>query len=341
VRLWARNLIRVTSFRAFVANHEDGSIPNRIEELPFEILGEGNVTIRVQWSSINYKDTLAADARGRVARISPLIPGVDLAGEVVESDSATVTVGDNVIVHGYDLGVAHHGGYATYARVPDNWIVPLPSDLSARDAMVVGTAGFTAALSVVALEDHGLTPGGGEVLVLGATGGVGSIALSILASHGYKLVAVTGKPDHTQLLLDLGATEVISRDEVSMDGKPLERERWGGCVDPVGGKSLEYAIRTLRYGAAVASCGQIGGTEFTASIFPFILRGITHFGIDSVKTPIERRREVWRRIGDEFKTGSYPTVAVREVALHDVGSFLAASVNGSAVGRTIVNVSGE
>jgi acrylyl-CoA reductase (NADPH) len=236
----------MSSFRAYVVDHEDESTPDGIRELPPEALGDDEVTIRVEWSSVNYKDALAASSKGRVARISPLIPGIDLAGEVIESSAPDVSAGQLVLAHGYDLGVSHHGGFSELARVPADWVVPLPEALGPRQAMEIGTAGYTAAQCIIALEAHGLEPGSGEVLVLGASGGVGSVAVSILAGRGYTVAAVTGKPEQAAALGELGAAEIIARDEVTAEGKPLERERWAGCVDAVGGAPLAYALRTLR-----------------------------------------------------------------------------------------------
>jgi acrylyl-CoA reductase (NADPH) len=329
----------MSTFRAYVVNHEDESAASGIQELPLEQLGDEEVLIRVVWSSVNYKDALAASPKGRVARISPLIPGIDFAGEVVESSSPEFAAGQQVLAHGYDIGVAHHGGFSELARVPANWVVPLDG-LSAREAMTIGTAGYTAALSIDALEQRDLSPGDGEVLVLGASGGVGSVAVSILAKRGYDVVAATGKPDQADWLKSLGAKDVISREETTAEGKPLERERWAGCVDAVGGAPLAYALRTLRYGAAAASCGNVAGIELHTSIFPFILRGVSLIGIDSVQTPIERRRAIWRRLADDLRPPDLDGSIARETTLEDVGTTLAEVLKGAGVGRTVVNVAG-
>ena len=246
------------SFRALVAEKQDDDVARGIRDLRADDLPDGDTVVRVDWSSVNYKDALAVSPKGRVAQISPLVPGVDLAGTVVEGEGE----GSEVIVHGHDLGVAHHGGFAEYARVPGEWVVPLPDGLSARQAMALGTAGFTAALSVQRLEEHGVEPGDGPVLVLGASGGVGSTAVGILAARGFEVVASTGKPDEADWLRELGASEVLSREETSAESKkPMESERWAAVVDPVGGKALAYALRTTRYGAlpvAVIATGTIG-----------------------------------------------------------------------------------
>jgi putative YhdH/YhfP family quinone oxidoreductase len=330
----------MSSYRAFVVDHKADPAQRGMRHMSYDALGDGDTTIRVEWSSVNYKDALAASPSGRVARITPLVPGIDLAGEVVETSAAGIATGSAVLAHGYDLGVSHHGGFAELARVPGDWLVPLPGGLSARQAMVIGTAGYTAALCVLALEERGLTPGDGEVLVLGATGGVGSIAVSILSGRGYDVTAVTGKHAQSRWLHELGARQVMDREETLAEGKPLERERWAGCVDPVGGPPLAYALRTLRYGAAAASCGNVAGADLHTTILPFILRGISLLGIDSVQTPIARRREVWTRLATDLRPVSFErSSGARETTLDGVGEVLDAGLNGGAVGRTVVRVS--
>src|SRR5689334_9726207 len=289
------------SFTAFTAEKTDDGFRRGVTELTLDDLLDGDVVVDVEWSSVNYKDHLASTEKGRVARISPLVPGIDLAGTVRSSAAAGVTAGDEVIVHGYDLGVSHHGGYAQVARVPAGWVVPLPDGLTAREAMVVGTAGYTAALSVLALLDHGLAPGAGTVLVTGATGGVGSMAVAMLAGLGFTVAASTGKPDAAAFLHRLGATEIVDRAELAEVGKPLQSVRWAGAVDAVGGQTLANVLATLAPGAAVAASGNVGGAELPTTVLPFILRGVTLFGIDSAGTPIERRREVWGRIASDLK----------------------------------------
>ncbi len=246
--------------------------------------------------------------------------------------------GQSVLVHGYDLGVAHHGGYAEYARVPAGWVVPLPDGLSARQAMTLGTAGFTAALSVVALEDHGLVPGAGPVLVTGATGGVGSVAVSVLAGRGHEVTAVTGKAEAAGWLRSLGAADVVDRSAFDAS-RPLQRERWAGAVDCVGGETLAAVLASLRYGAAVAASGNTGGTAVPTTVFPFILRGVSLLGIDSVQCPIDRRREVWTRLAGDLRPSSLDDLATDEVPLAEVPSALGRILDGGARGRTLVRVS--
>jgi acrylyl-CoA reductase (NADPH) len=332
-----RRILRVETFRAYVVEHGESESRRGLRELTHDELPGGEVTIRVAWSSVNYKDALAVSPKGRVARISPLVPGIDLAGEVVESSSPEFSAGDRVLVHGYDLGVAHFGGYAELARVPADWVVPLPEGLDAREAMALGTAGFTAGMSVLALEERGVGPDGGEVLVLGASGGVGSVAVDLLAARGFDVVASTGKESQHDLLRRLGASEIVSREETSGEGRPLESERWAGCVDAVGGTGTAYALRTLRYGGAVATSGMVAGGELHTSVFPFILRGVSLLGIDSVQTPIARRREIWRRLGSDLKPRHLDELT-REATLDDLDELLEATLRGENVGRTVVRV---
>jgi acrylyl-CoA reductase (NADPH) len=327
----------VESFRAYVVEHREGEATRRLTELTADDLPPGNVTIRVAWSSVNYKDALAVSPTGRVARTSPLVPGIDLAGEVVSSNSPELRPGDQVLAHGYELGVSHFGGYAQLARVPAGWVVPLPKGLSPREAMMIGTAGYTAAMSVLALEERGLAPGDGPVLVLGASGGVGTIALMLLSQRGYEVCASTGKLDRQELLLRLGATQVLSREETSGEGRPLESERWAGCVDPVGGSATAYVLRTLRRGAAVATSGMVGGAELHTTVFPFILRGVAMLGMDSAETPIERRREIWRRLGDDLRPLRLEELT-RETTLDELDAALDETLRGEATGRTVVKL---
>jgi len=329
-------MARDLSYRALVAERDGDEVRRELRELTGDDLPDGDVTIRVGWSSVNYKDALAVSPKGNVARISPLVPGIDVAGEVVEGEGA----GTQVLAHGYDIGVSHHGGYAELARMPAGWVVPLPDGLSARDAMALGTAGFTAALSIAHLEDAGLQPGDGPVLVLGASGGVGSLAVDMLAGLGHEVHASTGKADAADLLRELGAAEVLSREETSAESeRPLERQRWAGVVDPVGGLSLAYALRTLRIGGAVASSGQIGGVALHTTVFPFILRGVSVRGVDSANMEIGARRALWGRLAGELRPRSLDRL-VREVSLEEVDAVLSDTLGGGARGRTVVRVGG-
>jgi acrylyl-CoA reductase (NADPH) len=329
------------TFRAFVAEKVTGSDPARVERGVREFheadLPVGEVEIRVAWSSVNYKDGLATRADGKVARISPLIPGIDLAGTVVSSADSTTPAGTEVLAHGYDLGVARHGGFAEYQRVPAGWVVPLAPGLSPRDAMAIGTAGFTAGMSVVALEDRGLSPDDGPVLVTGASGGVGGTALAILADRGYEVWAATGKTDEAARLRTMGAAGILTRDEVTGEGRPLESERWAGAVDAVGAATLPYVLRTLRTGAAVAASGNAGGAALTTTVFPFILRGVALLGMDSVTMPIARRRALWDRLATDLRPRDVGVHAT-EVTLDTLETALDGILAGSARGRWIVRV---
>jgi acrylyl-CoA reductase (NADPH) len=324
---------------ALIADASDEETRLELGELPATDLGDGDVLVAVNWSSVNYKDGLASRKSGKVARISPLVPGIDLAGTVVDAGQSSLSVGQSVLAHGYDLGVAHHGGYSQYARVPGNWIVPLPPTLTERQAMALGTAGFTAALSVVALEEHGLTPGAGPVLVTGATGGVGSVAVSILAALGHQVTAVTGKPEAADWLRALGASDVIERSAVSDASRPLQKETWAGAVDCVGGDTLAHVVASLRYGAAVAASGNTGGVKLPTTVFPFILRGVALLGVDSVNVPIERRRMVWERLATDLRPATVDGLATDEVTLDGVPRALERILAGRAQGRTLVRVS--
>jgi acrylyl-CoA reductase (NADPH) len=319
--------------RAFVAEKGDGGVTRGLrDDVEIGDLGEGDALVRVEYSSVNYKDALATIEKGQVARISPLIPGIDLAG--TDEDS-----GEAVLAHGYDLGVAHHGGYAEFARVRSDWVVPLPDGLSARQAMAIGTAGYTAARCVIALEGAGLRPAAGPVLVTGASGGVGSTAVDILAARGYEVVASTGKDG--AFLRGLGAAEVISREEAAGDsGRPLEKSRWAGAVDCVGGEVLAGVLRSLRYGGAVAACGNTGGVKLPATVLPFILRGVSLLGVDSVQTPIAERKRTWERLADDLRPPHLEDAIAREVGLDGLEDALSAILRGELSGRTVVRVAG-
>jgi putative YhdH/YhfP family quinone oxidoreductase len=332
------------SFRALVADKAGDDVHRELRELSPDDLPDGEVTVRVAWSSVNYKDALAVSPKGRVAKGYPLVPGIDLAGEVIAADGAAgVSPGDTVLAHGHEIGVGQHGGYAEVARVPADWVVPLPDGLSARDAMALGTAGFTAALSVVRLEENGLSPddAGAPVLVLGATGGVGSVAVAILAARGYEVHAATGKASEADFLRSLGASEVLSREETSAESdRPMDKQRWAAVVDPVGGAATAFALRTTRYGGSVALSGLTGGTSLATTVFPFILRGVSLLGIDSVETPGDVRREVWRRLGSDLRPNGLEDQISREIGLDDLDPFLDEVLAGKAKGRTVVRIGG-
>lgn len=298
----------------------------------------GDVLIRVAYSSVNYKDGLASTPNGKIVKSYPFVPGIDLAGTVVESQDPRFRQGDEVIVTSYELGVSRYGGFSEYARVPAGWVVPLPTGLTMKEAMAIGTAGFTAGLSVQRLEEHGVTPEKGPVLVTGATGGVGSMAVSMLAKLGYNVAAGTGKTSEHEYLKQLGAREILSREEVSDASRPLQKERWAGAVDPVGGKTLAYLLSAVKYGGSVAVSGLTGGTELNTTVFPFILRGVNLLGIDSVYCPMDVRVELWNRLARDLKPANLLDDIGREITLDELPETLASILKGEVRGRTIVRL---
>jgi putative YhdH/YhfP family quinone oxidoreductase len=325
------------SFRAFRAATGGDTIERGVVALTAADLPGDGVLVGVHYSSVNYKDGLASTPTGKVARISPMVPGIDIAGVLLE-DAPGFPAGTEVIAHGYDIGVARHGGFSEYARVPAEWLVALPHGLTTRDAMVIGTAGFTAALSVIALHNAGVTPERGPVLVTGATGGVGSAAVAMLATQGYEVVASTGKPDGAGYLTDLGAASIIDRHELSEPGKrPLESTVYAGAVDCVGGVTLANVLKKIHYGGAVAASGLTGGADLPATVLPFILRGVSLLGIDSVMTPIEHRRNVWARIGADLRPAALDRIG-HDVSLEELDGVLSGILAGSVTGRTVVDV---
>jgi acrylyl-CoA reductase (NADPH) len=328
-------------FRAFVVTRSGDDVETAVRGLGAADLPAGEVTVRVEWSSVNYKDAMTTQPGNRVARTSPLVPGVDLVGTVTASDDPDVTIGSGVIVHGYDLGVAHDGGFAEFARVPASWVVPLPRGLSPREAAIVGTAGFTAALSLDRLEALGIRAGDGPLLVTGASGGVGSMAVLLCAARGYEVVASTGKTAEHEYLLGLGASEVVGRDALAGDGgRTLGTERWAAAVDCVGGATLAGVLRQIRYGGAVAASGLTAGSALETTVFPFIVRSVSLVGIDSVQTPLAVRRGVWNEIAARFPRRQLEDVVEREIGLDDLGSALASILEASVRGRILVSPAG-
>lgn len=328
----------VASFPAFLADPASGSIARGVTTISLDDLPPDGVLVDVHWSSVNYKDALATLPDGRVARISPIVPGIDLAGVVMASDDPAFPEGTEVLAHGYELGVSRHGGYAACARVPADWLVRLPTGMSLRDAMVIGTAGFTAALSIIALEKHGLSPQAGPVLVTGATGGVGSFAVSILAARGYEVVASTGKQEAAGYLRHLGAHEVIDRVVLSEPTpRPLESATWAAAVDCVGGPTLANVLKRLRYGGAVAASGLTGGSDLAASVMPFILRGVSLLGIDSVQMPVQHRQAVWDRLGSDLRPPNLEEIG-RSISLAELDRALTEIRSGAVTGRYVVDL---
>jgi acrylyl-CoA reductase (NADPH) len=334
-------------FQAFVAEQLDDAGNGRVERglrsFAEADLPPGEVEVRVAWSSVNYKDGLATIAGGKVARINPIIPGIDLAGTVAASNVPEFAVGQSVLAHGYDLGVARHGGYAEFERLPAGYVVALPGGLGAREAMAIGTAGFTAAMSVAALEAHGMSAGAGPVLVTGASGGVGSVAVGMLAARGHEVWAATGKPEEESRLRALGAAGIVPREECTAEsGRPLESGRWAGAIDTVGAATLPYVLRTLRPGAAVASTGNASGAELRTTVLPFILRGVALLGMDSANLAIDERRALWGRIATDLRPAGLDDgrLGVSDVTLGDLEPALDAILAGQARGRWVVRVGG-
>jgi acrylyl-CoA reductase (NADPH) len=300
-------------------------------------LPEGDVTIEVEYSTLNFKDGLAITGKSPVVRKFPMVPGIDLAGVVRESSHAEWKAGDRVVLNGWGVGESHWGGLAQKARLKGDWLVPLPSAFNARQSMAIGTAGYTAALCVDALLAHGVKPEQGEVLVTGATGGVGSVAIALLAKAGFKVVAATGKAAEAEYLKKLGASGVIDRAELAAAGKPLQKERWAGVVDAVGSHTLVNACAQTRYGGAVAACGLAGGMDFPATVAPFILRGLTLMGIDSVMAPKPRRLKAWSRLARDLDGAAIELIA-SEVSLSGAIAAAADLIQGKVRGRVVVNV---
>jgi NADPH2:quinone reductase len=321
------------TFRAFRLFEEKAA--GRVVDATLDELTEGDVVIDVAFSSVNYKDALAGTGTGKILRRFPLIGGIDMSGTVRSSADPRFSTGQPVVVTGYDLGVANDGGYAACARVPADWVVPLPEGLDLFEAMAIGTAGFTAAQSIVELEHNGLKPSNGPVIVTGATGGVGSIAVSSLARLGYRVTALTGKDTEHGFLRGRGASEVMPRSALHASGRPLEKSMWAGAVDAVGGDVLAWLTKTMNYGAAIANSGLTAGTELHTTVLPFILRGVKLLGIDSVMCPMPRRLDVWRRLATDMKPADLRSIAT-QVGLDDLPSAFDTLLKGQARGRFVV-----
>ncbi|MGZ4583766.1 MAG: acrylyl-CoA reductase family protein [Mycobacterium sp.] len=330
----------MNTFQALVAREDGDRITASVETLSRSDLPPGEVTIRVLYSSVNFKDALALTPKGGVVRDYPVVPGIDLTGEVVESESPDFAVGDEVLAHGYQIGTGHHGGYAEYARLPADQVVALGA-LSPREGAAIGTAGFTAAMSVQALIDWGVEPGAGSVVVTGASGGVGSVSVDLLAAAGYRVVASTGKESAAGLLKELGAAEVIGRLPADPDAKPrpLAKARWAAAVDCVGGATLADVLSTVDYGGAVACSGLTGGPALHTTVMPFILRGIALLGMDSVQLPIGKRRTLWALLGDSLRPRHLDALT-SEVDVKDVVGVLDQLRAGAFTGRAVVRVAG-
>jgi len=321
-----------------VEQPEPKTFTRRIVSRSLDELPEGELVVRVAWSSLNYKDALSATGHPGVTRGFPHTPGIDAAGSVVSDASGRFKPGDEVLVTGFDLGMETDGGFGQLIRIPSAWAVPQPQGLSARESMILGTAGFTAALSVWKMANNGVTPDQGDILVTGATGGVGSVAVAILAKAGYRVVAATGKSVETPFLQKLGATEVISRDEVLAGSeRPMMKERWAGVIDCVGGDTLVAALKATRYGGTVTCCGLVGSIDLHVNVYPFILRGVSLLGIDSVQCPMEPRLQVWAKLAGDWKLPQLEDLA-SECGLGDLEEKISAILQGQLKGRTLVNL---
>jgi len=325
-------------FRALRLDETDGRITASIADVDDNALPEGDVTIEVDYSTLNYKDGMIVNGLGKLVRTYPHIPGIDLAGTVEESANPKFKPGDKVLLTGWHVGERHWGGFAEKARVKAEWLTPIPEGLSTFDAMAVGTAGFTAMLAVLALEDHGLKTDSGDVLITGASGGVGSVAVAILAKGGYRPVALTGRTSEADYLTGLGAVEIVARDSfLEGDPKPLEAERWAGCVDAVGGAVLGRVLAQMRYGGSAAAVGLAGGPKLETTVMPFLLRGVNLLGIDSVQCPSERREQAWQRIARDLPMDKLRAMT-QTAPLNDVPKLASAILNGEVRGRMVIDV---
>ncbi|RUR91671.1 acrylyl-CoA reductase (NADPH) [Pectobacterium polaris] len=324
--------------QALVLEQSDGLTHAQIREIDAEQLPAGDVTVDISWSGINYKDALAITGKGKIIRNFPMVPGIDFVGTVRHSDSDRFSVGQPVILTGWGVGENHWGGLAQQARVKSDWLVPLPTLLDARKAMILGTAGFTAMLCVMALEDGGITPDSGDIIVTGASGGVGSTAVALLAELGYQVTAVSGRADNTDYLKKLGAKQVLDRSEFSGSPRPLEKQRWAGAVDTVGDNVLATLLAQMDYNATVAACGLAGGVALPTTVMPFILRNVRLQGVDSVMAPLARRQQAWERLAAILPESFYQQVT-QEIGLEDVPAVAAALLENKVTGRTLVKIS--
>jgi acrylyl-CoA reductase (NADPH) len=324
-------------FKAILVEREPAPYRAEVKSLEEAQLPANEVTVRVAYSTLNYKDALAITGKGPVVRQFPMVPGIDLAGTVEQSSNASIAVGQKVVLNGWGVGESHWGGLAQLARLKADWLIPLPAAFTPRQAMAIGTAGYTAMLCVMALERHGLKPGSGEVLVTGAAGGVGSVAVAVLSKLGFKVVAVTGRAAEADFLKRLGAAEILERAQFASPGKPLAKERWAGAIDVVGSHTLANVCASVRYGGAVAACGLAGGMDFPASVAPFILRGVTLAGVDSVMRPKADRIEAWNRLARDLDVQKLDLLT-EEIGLAQAVERAASLLQGQVRGRVVVDV---
>jgi len=327
------------SFNALIVNKDDdGNVSQNIEQVDLDRLPEGNVTVAVEYSTVNYKDGLCVNATGGLVRNFPHVPGIDFAGTVETSDDPRYKVGDRVVLNGWRVGEVRWGGYAQKARVNADWLVSIPEGISTKQAMAIGTAGYTSMLAVMALEDHGLKPDQGEVLVTGAAGGVGSVATAILGKLGYEVACVTGRPETAEYLTSLGATKIVAREEINETTKrPLEAETWAGCIDAVGSAMLARVLGQMKYGSSVAAVGLAGGADLPATVVPFLLRGVNLLGIDSVMQPHENRVRAWNRLATDLPMDKLESM-IEMATLGDLPTLGTAILKGQVKGRVVVDV---
>ena len=325
-------------FKGILIDKIDGALNAQISDIDEAALPEGDVTVAVEYSTLNYKDALAINRGAPVVRTFPMVPGIDLAGTVTESSNPDYAVGDKVLLNGWGVGEGHWGGLAEKARLKGEWLVPLPESFDSKTAMAIGTAGYTAMLCVMALERQGVKPEDGEILVTGAAGGVGSVAIAVLAKLGYTVIALTGRPEEREYLQSLGAKDILPREEMSEPGRPLARERWAGVVDVVGSHVLANACASTKYGGTVTACGLAGGMDLPSTVAPFILRGVTLAGVDSVMAPRALRLEAWRRLGEDLDPALLGSIA-EEISLSQAIEASARILDGKLRGRVVVKVS--
>jgi acrylyl-CoA reductase (NADPH) len=328
------------SFRAFRIHQQDRKIVSRMETIGLDDLSPGEVVVKVRYSTINYKDALAATGAGKILRRYPLVGGIDLSGEVVSSSDPQFQPGQKVLVTGSELSETRDGGYAEYARLPSDAVVPIPAGLDEFQAMAIGTAGYTAALAIHRMEQNGQHPEAGEIVVTGATGGVGSIAIDMLAARGYRVVAVTGKQSSTEYLQQLGAARVLLRDQINIGSRPLEEAQFAGAIDNLGGELLTWLTRTVKFWGNIASVGLAASPELKTTVMPFILRGVSLLGINSVYTPRALRLQVWQRLANDLKPRHLDRIVTRTIDFEQLPSAFDAYLKAGVTGRTVVRIAG-
>ena len=325
-------------FRAYRIFNENNSVQGKVEKISLDELSPGEITIAAEYSSVNYKDALAATGKGNIIRRFPINAGIDVAGKVINSEDDRFKSGDPVLVTGYDFGVAHDGGYSEVVRVPVDWVIPIPPSMTTYQAMAIGTAGFTVALCVKRLEDNGQTPALGPFIVTGASGGVGMFAIDILSALGYKIIALTGKMDKTEQLKLLGAAEVMDRNSVTFNGPPLDKGQWGGAIDNVGGDILAWLTRTVVPWGNIVSVGLAGGTELHTTVMPFILRGVSLLGVTSAGCPADLRNTLWQRLATDLAPRHLDKIVTRVARMENLPEIFEEMLAGKTVGRTVIKI---